>query len=51
MGRFREGDVGIARWLGTARVDGSLHDGIQSVTAWPTSLIRGHTECHGSSCS
>ena len=49
--RFREGDSGVARWLGTARVDGSLHAGIQSVSACPNSLIRLHTECHGSSCS
>ena len=41
---------GDARWLGTARVDGLLHAGIQSVSACPNSLIRGHTECHGSSC-
>ena len=39
-----------AHWLGTARVDGLLHAGIQSVSASPNSLIRGHTECHGSSC-
>ena len=50
VGRFREGEPGVARWLGTARVDGSLHAGIQSVSACPNSRIRGHTECHGSSC-
>ena len=50
VGRFGEGDTGDARWLGTACVDGSLHAGIQSVSARSNSLIRGHTECHGSSC-
>ena len=33
MGRSSEGDTGVARWLGIARVDGSLHAGIQSVSA------------------
>ena len=42
--------LGFARLLGTARVDGSLHDVIHSVSACSDSLIRGHTECHGSSC-
>ena len=41
VGRFREGDSGIARWLGTARVDGSLHAGIQSVSACPNSQLEG----------
>ena len=50
VGRFCHGDTGIARWLGTARVDWSLHDVIHSVSACSNSLIRGHTECHGSSC-
>ena len=50
VGRFGEGDTGVARWLGTARVDGSLHAGIQSVSACPNTRIRGLTECHGSSC-
>ena len=50
VGRFGEGDIGVARWLGTARVDGSLHAGIQSVSACPNSRIRGHTECHDFSC-
>ena len=44
------GDTGVSRFLGTARVDGLLHDVIRSVSAPSTSLIRGHTECHGSSC-
>ena len=48
--RFCEGDTGVARWLGTARVDGLLHAGIQSVSACPNSRIRGHTNYHGSSC-
>ena len=48
--RFCHGDTGVARLLGTARVDGSLHDVIHSVSACSNSLIRGHTECHGSSC-
>ena len=43
VGRLREGHSGVARWLGTARVDGLLHAGIQSVSACPNSLIRGHT--------
>ena len=51
VGRYREGCSGVARWLGTARVDGLLHSGIQSVSACPNSLIGGHTECHGSPCS
>ena len=51
VGGFREGDSVVARWLGTARVDGLLHSGIQSVSACPNSLIRGHTECHGSPCN
>ena len=51
VGRLLEGHSGVARWLGTARVDGLLHAGIQSVSACLNSLIRGHTECHGSSCS
>ena len=34
---------------GTARVDG-LHDVIRCVPACSNSLIRGHTECHDSSC-
>ena len=50
MRRFCHGDTGVARWLGTARVDGSLHDVIHSVSACPNSRIRGHTECHGFSC-
>ena len=50
VGRFCHGDTVVARWLGTARVDGSLHDVIHSVSACPNSRIRGHTECHGSSC-
>ena len=37
-------------FVGTARVDG-LHDVICSVSARSNSLIRGHTECHGSPCS
>ena len=41
---------GDARWSGTARMDGLQHAGIQSVSACPNSLIREHTECHGSSC-
>ena len=40
----------VSRLLGTARVDG-LHDVIRSVSACPDSRIRGHTECHVSSCS
>ena len=44
------GDTGVSRLLGTARVDGLLHDVIRSVSARSNSLIRGHTECHGSSC-
>ena len=51
MGKFCGGDSGFARWLGTARVDGLLHAEIQSVSACLNSRIRGHTECHGSSCS
>ena len=51
VGRFGEGDARVARWLGTARVDGSLHAGFLSVSACPNSLIRELTECHGSSCS
>ena len=47
--RFCHGDTGVSRLLGTARVDG-LHDLIRSVSARSNSLIRGHTECHGSSC-
>ena len=35
LGRFGEGDTGVARWLGTARVDGSLHAGSQSVFCMP----------------
>ena len=50
VGKFCHGDTGVARWLGTARVDGLLHDVIHSVSACPNSRIRGHTECHGSSC-
>ena len=48
--RFCHGDTGVSRLLGTARVDGSLCDVIHSVSACSNSLIRGHTECHGSSC-
>ena len=47
--RFCHGGDGVSRLLGTARVDG-LHDVIRSVSARSNSLIRGHTECHGSSC-
>ena len=50
VGRFCHGDTGVSRLLGTARVDGSLHDVIRSVSACSYSLIRGHTKCHGSSC-
>ena len=50
VGRFCHGDTGVSRLLGTARVDGSLHDVIRSVSACSNSLIRGHTGCHGSSC-
>ena len=35
MGKFCEGDSGIASWLGMARVDGLLHAGIQSVFCLP----------------
>ena len=48
--RFGEGDVEVARWLGIARVDGSMHDVIRCVSARFNSRIRGHSECHGSSC-
>ena len=51
VGEFCHGDTGVARLLGTARVDGSLHDVIHFVSACSDSLIRGHTECHGSSCA
>ena len=47
--RFCHGGNGVSRLLGTARVDG-LHDVIRSVSARTNPLIRGHTECHGSSC-
>ena len=40
----------VSRVFGTARVDGLLHDVIRSVSARSNSFIRGHTECHGSSC-
>ena len=50
VGRFCHGDIGVARFLGIARVDGSLRDVIHSFSACSESLIRGHTECHGSSC-
>ena len=43
MERFCHGDTEVARWLGTARVDGSLHDVVHSVSACPNSRIRGHT--------
>ena len=49
-GRLCHGGNWVSRLLGTARVDG-LHDVIRCVPACPNSLIRGHTECHGSSCS
>ena len=49
--RFCHGDTGVSRLLGTARVDGLLHGVIRSVSARSNSIIRGHTECHGSSCS
>ena len=48
--RSCRGDTGVSRLLGTARVDGLLHDVIRSVSARSNSLIRGHTECHGYSC-
>ena len=48
--RFCHGDTGVSRLLGTARVDGLLHDVIRSVSACSNSMIRGHTECHDSSC-
>ena len=50
VGRLCGSHSGDARWSGTARVDGLLHAGIQLVSACPNSLIREHTECHGSSC-
>ena len=49
--RFRGSHSGDARWSGTARVGGLQHAGIQTVSACLNSLIREHTECHGSSCS
>ena len=42
--------TGVPRLLGTVRVDGLLHDVIRSVSARSNSLIRGYTECRGSSC-
>ena len=48
--RFCHGAIGVASWLGTARVGGSLHDVIHPVSACPNLRIRGHTECHGFSC-
>ena len=41
---------GDACWSGTTRMDGLQHAGIQAVSACLNSLIREHTECHGSSC-
>ena len=49
-GRLCHGGNWVSRLLGTARVDG-LHDVIRCVPACSNSSIRGHTECHGSSCS
>ena len=50
VGRFGGSDTGVARLMDIACVDGSLHDVIHSVSACFNSRIRGHTECHGSSC-